>query len=183
MIYLDKKQLNLGKSIEPLHKMMEAATRHNNIDRITVDECLKYLDQQIAIAEHGIPDRILSSFIYDESISEVKYQIASDATLLNKPEKILLALSKMVNAVEIVGEEFGETVPFGVLYRVESSGADMFTLSLRINYPFNGRKNRKLYVRIMEMRINDDNLSEIRLEQCSSFTDAGEQHYNTHQRF
>ena len=161
MIYLDKDQFNLGKTLEPLHKMMEEATRYYNIERITVDECLDYIDQQIAIAENAMPVSILSSLIYDESVSEIKHQIPSDATLLKISEKIAVALSKMVNTVEVVGEEYGETVSLGLLNRIERVGTDLFKISLKNIASLDGRKSRRIYVRIIEVSISSDNISEI----------------------
>lgn len=161
MIYLDKDRLNLGKSIEPLHKMMEAATRYDNIERITIDECLAYIDQQIAIAENAMSDTILSSLIYDESASEVKHHISSDVTLFKMPEKITVALSKMVNIVEVVGEEYGETISLGLLNRIERVGADLFKISLKNYAPLDGRKIRRICVRITELSISSDNITEI----------------------
>lgn len=173
MIYMDKDQLNLGKSLEPLHKMMEEATRHNNFERITVDKCLEYIDQQITIAENILPDNILSSFIYDENVSEIRSQIAPDAIIFTKSETIKVALSRMVNTVEVVGEEFGENVSLGLLCRIDSFDTDMFVLSLRTNFALKGKKMRRLYVRITQMHINNDNLCEIKIDKYSSNIDAG----------
>ena len=50
-LYLDNNLLKLGKTIEPLHKMMEEATVYENEKRITIDDCLEYIGQQIDIAE------------------------------------------------------------------------------------------------------------------------------------
>ena len=141
--------------------MMEEATRYDNIERITVDECLDYIDQQIAIAENAMPDTILSSLIYDESVSEVKHHIPSDVTLFKVSEKIIVALSKMVNTVEVVGEEYGETISLGVLNRIEHVGADLFKISLKNYASLDGRKIRRICVRITELSISSDNISEI----------------------
>lgn len=161
MIYLDKNQLNLGKSIEPLHKMLEEATRYDNRERITVDDCLDYIEQQIAIAENTVSESILTSLIYDESLSEVKNQIPSDAKLFYEPEKIILALSKMINTVEVVGEEYGKTVSLGLLNIIERVDADLFKINLRNNASLDGRKNRKMYVRITQLSISNENISVI----------------------
>ena len=161
MVYLDKDQLSLGKSIEPLHKMMEEATRHNYFERITIDQCLEYIDQQIAIAEKNISDKDLFACIFDESMAEIKHQITSDATLFSTPEKIRVALSKIVNTVEVVGEELGETIYLGILYRIELVGSDLFKLSLKGNFSMGARKKRVVYLRITQMSVNNDNLSRI----------------------
>lgn len=161
MIYLDKNQLNLGKSLEPLHKMLEGATRYKNCERITINECLNYIDQQIAIAENNMPDTILSSLLYDESVSEVRYQISSDATLFKAPEKITVALLKMSNMVEVVGEEYGETISLGLLNRVERVDANLYKISLNSLATSHGRRNRVVYLLITEMSISSDNISEI----------------------
>jgi len=161
MIYLDKDRLNLGKSLEPLHKMLEEATRYENSERITVDECLNYIDQQIAIAENTVPDTILSSLLYDESVSEVRHQITSDVALFKAPEKITVALLKIANTVEVVGVEYGETISLGLLNRVEHIGEDLYKISLRNLATLYGRRSRVVYVRIIEISISSDKESEI----------------------
>lgn len=162
MIYLDKDQLNLGKTIEPIHKMMEEATRYDNNERITVDECLSYIDQQIAIAENNVPDTVLSSLLYDENVSEVKHQISADTTLFKEVDKITVALLKMgSNTVEVVGTEYGENFSLGLLKKVERVGTDIFRMSLKNIASLNGRSSRRIYVRITEMSISSDNISEI----------------------
>lgn len=162
MLYLDKDQLNLGKTIEPLHKMMEEATRYDNNERITVDECLNYINQQIAIAENNVPDTVLSSLLYDENVSEVKHQISADTTLFKEADKIAVALLKMgSNTVEVVGTECGKTFSLGLLKKVERVGTDIFRMSLKNIASLNGGSSRRIYVRITEMSISSDNISEI----------------------
>ena len=98
---MNKNHLKLGRTVESLHRMMELATVHCNQDRITIEECLEYIDQQISIADGSIASNILDSLVYDENLSEIKNQIVTDAKLYYKPEKILFALSKMETSVEL----------------------------------------------------------------------------------
>ena len=47
-IYLNKNHLKLGRTVEPLHRMMELATVHCNQDRITIEECFDIINQALA---------------------------------------------------------------------------------------------------------------------------------------
>ena len=115
MIYLDKKRLGLGETIEPLHRMMEKATLYSNSrERITLEECLELIDQQIAVAEKRIPKNVLASLLYDENMYEVRNQIASDASIFDTPQKMQVAVSKLEEFAEISVNDFGEKILLGV---------------------------------------------------------------------
>ena len=113
------------------------------------------------IAENTMPDTILSSLLYDESVSEVRHQITSDVALFKASEKITVALLKIANTVEVVGEEYGETISLGLLNRVEHVGEDLYKISLRNLATLYGRRSRVVYVRIIEISISSDKVCEI----------------------
>ena len=156
-IYLNKNHLKLGRTVESLHRMMELATVHCNQDRITIEECLEYIDQQISIADGSIASNILDSLVYDENLSEIKNQIVTDAKLYYKPEKILFALSKMETSVEIVVNDFGEDFSVGILNKVELVNDNLFKLNLKNTFIVGSRKSiKRIYVRIAQLLIKDN---------------------------
>lgn len=137
--------------------MMELATVHCNQDRITIEECLEYIDQQISIADGSIASNILDSLVYDENLSEIKNQIVTDAKLYYKPEKILFALSKMETSVEIVVNDFGEDFSVGILNKVELVNDNLFKLNLKNTFIVGSRKSiKRIYVRIAQLLIKDN---------------------------
>lgn len=67
--------------------MMEETTVYENKKRITIDNCLEYIEQQIAIAEDRKPPDFVEKLRFEEIISEAKTQITSDAVVFEKIEK------------------------------------------------------------------------------------------------
>ena len=78
-IYLDKENLDI-KTLEPIHKLMEKATCHDVAKRITIYECIEYLEMQKSILEKEEED-IIKKLQYNESIN---FQIAN-----NRPNGVI----------------------------------------------------------------------------------------------
>lgn len=54
------------ETAEPLHRLMEGATKHNWGERITIDDCLFYLEEQLSIITETIPQNKLQEYKYIE---------------------------------------------------------------------------------------------------------------------
>ena len=169
MICLNKNQLQLGESIQPLHKMMEKATVYSNLERITVEECLEYIDQQIKIAEGVCASNILEALKYDEGIDEVRNQIISDASVFRKPTKIQSALSRLGGITELIVNDFGEEISLGRLNEIDLVESDIFRISLKNEFAHGCMPRiRKVYLRIQQICITDEHICEINSEKFVS---------------
>ena len=169
MICLNKNQLQLGESIQPLHKMMEKATVYSNLERITVEECLEYIDQQIKIAEGVCASNILEALKYDEGIDEVRNQIISDASVFRKPTKIQSALSRLGGITELIVNDFGEDISLGRLNEIDLVESDIFRISLKNEFAHGCMPRiRKVYLRIQQICITDEHICEINSEKFVS---------------
>ena len=162
-LYLDNKRLMLGKTIEPLHRMMEQSTVYNNKDRITIDQCLEYINQQIAIAEdRGLPN-LVEALQLEEIIKEAKTQIPSDAVVFEEIKKIQVALSKLEGVVELFVDECGQDNSLGKFMKVKLTSGNIFEITLKKEKAFVGQKrNKKLYLNIIEVKIDGTNNVNIR---------------------
>lgn len=71
-IYLKKNLCNV-RTLEPLHCMMEAATVDEYDNRITIEKCIEYLNEQLSVItnESGNIDRLE----YEENIKEIANNI------------------------------------------------------------------------------------------------------------
>lgn len=49
-IYLDKDQWEI-KMFEPIHEMLEGATKTNYMDRISIEECITLLNRQLSVCD------------------------------------------------------------------------------------------------------------------------------------
>ena len=93
-IYLNKNEFAKVDTLEPIHLLLEGATRHNYENRITIDKCLEYLNVQIEILEGRLNLDEKNKFTYqeiskniintDEPHSYVYSEIAQIVKILNK---------------------------------------------------------------------------------------------------
>jgi serine/threonine protein kinase len=161
-LYLDNTRLRLGQTIEPLHRMMEEATVYENKKRITIEKCLEYLEQQIAIADGSMLADVVETLRFKEIMNEAKTQIESDAVVFEKPEKIHVALSKMENIVELFVDDCGKEISLGTLVRAAVASDNIFEINLKKDFVIAGQKRkRKIFLNISKMEIKKENIVEI----------------------
>lgn len=65
-VYLNKNEFDKVDTLEPIHLLLEGATRHNYENRITIDKCLEYLNFQIEILEDRLNLDEKNKFTYQE---------------------------------------------------------------------------------------------------------------------
>ena len=156
-IYLDRNKIPVGETIEPLHKMMEEATKYLNKDRIIIKECVQYINQQIAIAECQIPNIDISALKQNEIISEIRAQIPTDIVVHNEINKIHQSLCKMEKNFYAFINDFGEEILLGEFYLVQLIQNNLFCITIRNKFPHGNQKmRRKIYISIEEIRIGED---------------------------
>ncbi len=165
-ICFDNFKLELGETLEPLHKMMEAATRHINRERIGIHECLDYIDMQIKIAEGNMSQDIISSLKYDEMMHKVKVQIRYDEIVLKEPLKILEALNNMAKNVQLYISEYDEDIYIGQLEAVSITDGHVYKLRIKDNGMYSGRLYKSVYMSIEKLVISDDNKCEFITRRC-----------------
>ena len=162
-LYLDNNLLKLGKTIEPLHKMMEEATVYENEKRITIDDCLEYIGQQIDIAEDRKSPDFVERLRFEEIISEAKTQISSDAVVFEKTEKIQVTLSKLEGVVELFAVDCGKDISLGKLVKIELTLDSLFEITLKKEKVFAGQKrSRRIFLNIPEVKVDGMNNVNIR---------------------
>lgn len=162
-LYLNNALLKLGKTIEPLHKMLEEATAYENGKRITIDNCLEYIEQQIAIAEDRKSPDYVGMLRFEEIISEAKTQISSDAVVFEEIEKMQVALSKLEGVVELFADDYGKDISIGKLMKVELTPDSVFEITIRKEKVFAGQKrSRRIFLKISEVKIDGANNVNIR---------------------
>ena len=164
-IYFDNTELMMGDTLEPLHRLMEGATRHTNSDRINLSDCLDLLDQQIEIAEGNCRNSVLYSLRYDEAINEAKEQIASDITVFSDAVKIQQVMEKVKDSVNLVIDEYGEEYVIGTFKSVELIDGNIFKVEIQMAYNLGlKQRNKFIYMRILKVGIDVKNQCEFNIE-------------------
>ena len=163
-IYLDKEMYNVV-TLEPIHKLLEEATCEDMSKRITIEQCIIYLEMQKAIIEQAEECQVS-----DDKVRSLQYEEHSRKIVArNVPDELVYQEKKPIY------EMLRESIPFANVYvsSLDSSqkyrqiqvtdfvvdGNDM----CRLLY-YNGRKKMKEYVLCIEKMTYSKNDETIRLE-------------------
>lgn len=114
-IYLDRKKMKLGDTLEPLHQMMEYATFYNNRERISLSDCIDLLKSQLAIAEERFENSKLQVMRRKELLEETGEQISCDERIYRNPAGIGRALDRFAGIAQLYVDDYGQKYPVGTL--------------------------------------------------------------------
>lgn len=156
-IYLSKERFRDVLTLEPIHKAMELATKHNYADRPDITEILMLLNLQLQIVRHRISDDIILSLQYQEASKHVEQSIEPDHKTYCESTKVAEFLNALVGTSELVVYEFGQEISLGHLKAVRHLGKNVFSLSVvRPNMQQYRSSSVKYWVTIKELRTEDD---------------------------
>lgn len=144
-------------TFEPLHCMMELATKHYYYDRIGIDDCIQYIDTQLSVLDSEISEAELYSLQYDERMKETMNTVQENLRVYEDYEKIYSILKPLCNCTEIVADEYGREFPLGQLVDVHRADDRLYELIVRGN-AFDNYRPRHLYLSIKRASI-DNNMS------------------------
>lgn len=95
-VYIYKNtEKHMLETAEPLHRLMEGATKHNWGERITIDDCLFYLEEQLSIITETIPQNKLQEYKYIEQVKHIDATFHPDRKEFSDPSAILRTLNEM----------------------------------------------------------------------------------------
>lgn len=95
-VYIYKNtEKHMLETAEPLHRLMEGATKHNWGERITIDDCLFYLEEQLSIITETIPQNKLQEYKYIEQVKHIDAIFHPDRKEFSDPSAILRTLNEM----------------------------------------------------------------------------------------
>lgn len=181
-IYLDKDKLDLGVTIEPLHKMMEGATKYNNADRISLTKCLDLIDIQIEIAEGRYDRNKINQLLYDEAVYEAREQVTADAWSYNKFTSILDVLGKIDDIADLYVTEFEDEYNIGRFLGVDHVKDNLFRIRVQSGFnPFGSKKNKIINVCIASVSILTDRSVEIFVEKSDEYPGSLQQYHEVGQ--
>lgn len=151
-IFLDKKLLDLGDTISPLHEMMIKATRHVNDERIDINECLRLLKLQLSIATNNCDQHMINELKYSEAVEEVLNQIHPDVSQYEQMDNISIIISKLKLCVSIYVDDFGVGYDLGVLCDSKYVGDRILMLSIK------STAYKSIYVYISSISVSEEGI-------------------------
>lgn len=100
---------NYGKTLEPLHLMMEKCSKHDWSERPSIEECMELIEHQIMILKGEFPQQKEREYAIKEQLSSYRMNVNPDVEVYENEEKVLAFLRDMVKAadVKIVIAEMG----------------------------------------------------------------------------
>ncbi len=88
-------------TLEPLHMLLQKATRDNWEDRPDIFTCMDYIHSQIMILEETISIDLLERYQLDEKISHYEASVSPSYKVYDEDEKIILFLKEIIPGVKI----------------------------------------------------------------------------------
>lgn len=150
-VYINKEDVE-SETAEPLHRLMEQATKDKYWDRIDVETCINYLEGQIGVISGDIPLSTLNDWKYIEQAKHDRLSIPPDEQIYRDPFSILNILNNMAGTVGLIFTEVGKEYSMLHLKRVKHIQNNLFELEI-INPYYNGRK------RIVELALEHISLT------------------------
>lgn len=142
------------ETAEPLHRMMEGATKHNYWERISIDDCIGHLTDQINIIKGNIPESVLLQWKYNEKALIIKGSTPSSEIIYNDQPSILRILNELSGMVALVFIEPGKEYPQLPLRRANVFKDNIF--ELQISTPNAGVRNKTLFIAIKHVCMGQD---------------------------
>lgn len=156
-----KKEELQATTAEPLHILMEKATKNNYWERIHIKECIECLKNQIDVLCGNVPETQLNVWKYAEQASWIRDNIPSDEQIYIDSKAVLCILNKLAGACSLVFMEQGKTCIVLQLRKVQVINNGIY--NLEISNPYNGGRRKKIGVAISEIHQSGNASFEIHL--------------------
>lgn len=151
IVYLNKEKLRI-ETAEPLHEMLEAATKYYWWERIDISACVQHIDDQLNVIAKRSNSIEIGKWKYIETVKEIDEVISPDIKIYQDAKSVLKVLERMAGTVHLVFEEAGKAYEPMFLKNVKIFSEDLFELDIRNIYG----NRRKIVVGIERIFIKKD---------------------------
>ena len=167
-IYIDKSVYGIKSTLEPIHQLLEAATRDQSDVRADIEDCLRLMETQNEIFAGHIDQNSLRKLQYKETIQEANASLGADSNVYDEPSKIVEILNGLSEIVNVLVYDFGKEYDLGNLRDVEQIQNHLFQVNTR-RFNRMGRKVIKSYQMVIEsIQIDKNNKCMISIRQLQS---------------
>ncbi len=96
-IYLDHEKMKIQTpTLEPIHRLLEEATAEIMDDRITISQCIEYIEEQIGILQEERPSDNTKRQCYKENIHRIEACTEPKEIVVDDFQVVYMILEKMV---------------------------------------------------------------------------------------
>ena len=134
------------ETAEPLHRLMEGATKHNWGERITIDDCLFYLEEQLSIITETIPQNKLQEYKYIEQVKHIDATFHPDRKEFSDPSAILRTLNEMSGLACLEFNKAGTTTGRILFSKASYIQGGVFEMEIRYPYYYGKKKTIELAI-------------------------------------
>lgn len=180
--YIDKKSIKV-ETAEPLHCLMEEATKYFYDERIDIEQCIYYLKVQLGIIKKTISTHDLNTFKYQEISKENILSIEPDERLYRTEESIFSILKGLCGIVIITFIESGKDM--AKCHLIGVSKVKEGQVVFEVEHPFRQRVKVEISLAIDHICYKEDMTLVIHSSNClvnendiPSFTCINEALYN-----
>lgn len=100
---------NYGKTLEPLHLLMEKCSKHNWSDRPSIEECMELIEHQIMILTGELSEEKEREYAIKERMALYQTNVKPDVEVYESEEKIISFMRDMVKSMKLKIEMNGRT--------------------------------------------------------------------------
>ncbi len=174
---LNDRSIDLGDTLEPLHELMEKATKDDFRDRITINECLRLVDLQVSIFNKSIPQAEINRYIFEERIGNAITANAADDQVF-RDEKKLDICRKLQGAASFVIDYGFKRFNLGAIKKVQYQSNNIFIISVKgIRFQID------VYVSIDSITIGQNNKCSCKLKRFTQLPDGIKQIENINELY
>ena len=154
------------ETAEPLHRMMEGATKTNYWERISIDDCIGHITDQINLIKGNILESVVLQWKYNERVLKIEGSTPSSERIYNDQPSILKILNELSGMVALVFCEPGKEYPQLPLRRASAIKNNIF--ELEVITPVAGIRNKTLFMAIKHVCMGQDKSFQLCTEFCQS---------------
>ena len=89
-------------TFEPLHELMEKATKDNWQERIDIGECLRLIEHQIMIINGTSESELLDKYRRREILNKIDASVKPNYNVFSEPETMQLVLKEIIPGIQII---------------------------------------------------------------------------------
>lgn len=130
-VALNRTELNLGQTVEPLHMLLEGATKNDYNERISIDDCISMINIQISIAENKCPAATLKQYMFDERLKTAKFTVNPDDLIYRDSSSILSVVEQFSGAADVLIDIGFRTKLLGRIDEISAYDKDLFKMIIR----------------------------------------------------
>lgn len=159
-VYIFKEKFQL-ETAEPLHRLMEAATKQNYWERIDIEDCINYIENQLSVISGDISQDVLLELKYSEQAKRIDATVPSDEKIFTDSVSILKILNNMSRIVKLAFIEMGKEYGRYPLRKARHIQNNLF--EVEIQNPYNGGKRKTIELAVDNICMKKDMVYEIQV--------------------